>query len=297
MEKFPEQAEKLTVEIACNDGTLLKNFANAGYPVLGVEPSGAALDAVDNQMQIMQAPFNSELATSLLGSAGLVLAFNVAAHVADPIDFLSGITTLLTSDGVAVVEFQDFAAFIAGCQFDHVYHEHRFFYSLTSFSRVAHECGLEIFDWEHTDAQGGSIRAYLRRGDSMVHVEPWLESIATYEGMQGRADFAKHRLRSLIADEMSQGRVVAGYGASAKSATLFNFCGLDSHQISWVEDLTPYKIGRYTPGSHIPICNMGEIPDTYLLTSWNYLSAVLKKEAKFLTKGKLIVPSAVPSLL
>ena len=295
IDEFPEQARQLTLEIACNDGTLLRNFKAAGCATLGVEPSAAADEAID--LGMIKSPFNLGLAENLDVEAGLILAFNVAAHVTDPVDFLKGISKLLAPNGVAVVEFQDFAALIAGCQFDHVYHEHRFFYSLTSFSRIAVQAGLEVFDWEHSDAQGGSIRVHLRHGDDRVEDNPWLESVAVYEGMQGRAEFAKTQLRRLVTDEIVQGRTIAGYGASAKSATLFNFCGLNSHQISWVEDLTPGKIGRWTPGSHIPIRKSDDYPDTYLLTSWNYLSSVLKKEADFLIKGKLIVPGAVPSLI
>lgn len=302
--KFTEQARRLTVEIACNDGTMLRQFANDGCDVLGIEPSGAAKAATEAGVPVIPLPFTAELALAMKeqGNAGLVLAFNVMAHVADPRDFLNGVRWLLADDGVAVIEFQDLAALIAGCQYDHVYHEHRFFYSLGSFSRMLRGSGLEIFDWERTPAQGGSIRVYLRHGKAggtPVVTEPWLEKTAPYEGMQARAEYSRRRLVSLVGRERNDGRIIAGYGASAKSATLFNYCEFGPHDVRYVEDLTPGKVGRVTPGSHIPVRFPSNLkPGTYLLTSWNYASAVIKREAGFLASGgRIIIPGAVPVVI
>ncbi len=297
------EARKLTAEIACNDGTLLGNFARAGCPVLGIEPvKGAAFTAADkNGAEVITQPFSLALGQELRGRAGLVLAFNVAAHVADPVDFLKGARELLAKDGVAVIEFQDLDALIAGCQFDHVYHEHRFYYSLGSFGRLAVKCGLDITDWKRTPAQGGSLRVTLRRreGDRVTHWPPGLaEDMTQFEGMQARADYAKRRLRILVQAELNEGRVIAGWGASAKSATLLGYCRLGPRQVAWVEDVTPGKIGRFTPGTHIPVRAPGKKPDTYLLTSWNYAGSMLRAEREFLDGGgRVIVPGAVPVIL
>ena len=294
---------RFTVEIGCNDGTLLQYFESAGC--LGVEPSAAAGD-IGREIPVYREPFSRKLAAEIQdshGSAGLVIACNVAAHVADPRDFLTGVRTLLAQDGVAVIEFQDLAALIAGCQVDHVYHEHRFYYSLGSFSRLANASGLRVFDWEHTPAQGGSLRVFLRRGNGVIAGEPWLEDMAMYAGMQDRAVYSKRKLLALIGDEMNEARVIAGYGASAKSATLLNWCKLSPRNISWVEDLTPGKIGRVTPGSHIRIHGPGTPwpgmkPSTYLLTSWNYAGSMIRQNADFLANGgRIIIPGAVPVLL
>ncbi len=291
-------------EIGCNDGTLLRYFADAGCPVIGIDPSGAAAEA-DEEL-VLPAPFTLEIAkqvTENRGMAGLVLAFNVAAHVADPLDFFAGVRELLADDGVAVVEFQDFAALAAGCQYDHVYHEHRFFYSLGSFAAAAARCGLSVADWERTPSQGGSVRVHLRPSrvipyGSNLPSEPWLLGDAVYAGMQDRADFAKRRLLELVGGELNEGRVIAGYGASAKSCTLFNFCRLGPRNVQWVEDLTPGKIGRVTPGSCIPVRGPGPVPDTFLATSWNYLSHMVRNEEQFLVNGgRIIVPGAVPVIL
>lgn len=306
LDRYPDTAGKLVTEIACNDGTLLANFADYGCRTLGVEPSGAANDAREAGLNVVKAPFTRDIAGKLAydhGLSALVLAFNVAAHVADPRDFLTGIHDLLADDGIAVIEFQDVAALLAGCQYDHVYHEHRFFYSLGSFGRIARDCGLSISGWDRSPAQGGSVRVYLRSVEDdppvLVPVSPWLESMAVYEGMQDRARYSRTRLLSLIGDELNEQRVIAGYGATAKSATLLNFCRLlGPHNVAWIEDTTPGKIGRVTPGTHIPVCAPGRRPDTYLLTAWNYAGAMIRNEAKFLAGGgRIIVPGAVPVIL
>jgi SAM-dependent methyltransferase len=294
-------AKRLTVEIACNDGTLLRHFADAGCRAIGIEPSGVR--PRETGIGVIPRPFSSSLATALVhkGTAGLVIACNVIAHVADPRDFLVGIWLLLADDGIAVVEFQDVAALIAGCQYDHVYHEHRQFFSLGSFSRLARGTGLEIFDWERTPAQGGSMRVYLRRGraSATVVTDPWLEAMAVYETMQDRVRYARTRLNALVGAELNEDRIIAGYGASAKSCTLLNFCGLGYREVRWMEDLTMGKIGRLTPGSHIPVQAPGySKADTYLLTSWNYVGRVIRNEAEFLAgRGRIIVPGAVPVIV
>lgn len=300
-EEFEAQARRLTVEIACNDGTLLRHFRAAGCPVLGIEPvKPAAEEARARGITVLSEPFGSGLAYGMRGSAGLVVACNVAAHVADPADFLCGVRALLAPGGVAVIEFQDLAALVAGCQYDHVYHEHRFFYSLATFSRLAAKAGLKVFDWRRTPAQGGSMRVFLRRGRGVTGSDPWLEHMGVYESMQGRVAYAAHGLRQLVGEERDQGRVVAGWGASAKSATLLNYCCLGPLDVSWVEDLTPGKCGRFTPGSHIPIKYVSDVPvaDTYLLTSWNYAGSVIRRETAFMERGgRFIIPGAVPVLL
>lgn len=307
MPLYPAQAAQLTVEIACNDGTLLRPFAGFGWPVLGVEPSGAAADAAARGIPVIAEPFTAKLGQEireLHGPAGLVLAFNVIAHVADPRDFLAGVAALLADDGVAVIEFQDCEKLVAGLQYDHVYHEHRFFFTLRSFARVAAGAGLGVAEWERTPAQGGSVRVTLRHDARAVipgsgpGSRAWLEYWEPYAGMQDRALYAKYRLRELTGAEKYAGRIVAGYAASAKSCTLLNFCGLGPRAVRWVEDLTPGKIGRFMPGSHIPVRGPGQKPDTWLVFAWNYLPDVLRREREFLDGGgRLIIPGPVPVLL
>ena len=303
---YPVQAAQLTVEIGCNDGTLLAEMTRAAVmPVtaLGVDPSAAGKEAAARGIPVFGEPFTAKLAgeiRELHGPAGLVLAFNVVAHVADPLDFLHGIRTLLGEGGVAVIEFQDCEKLVAGCQYDHVYHEHRFFFTLRSFALIAREAGLGVTGWDRTPAQGGSVRVTLRRDpDALVpYGNPWLESWEPYASLQLRALYAKLRLLDILDAERDQGRVTAGWGASAKSATLLNYCGLGPREVPWIEDLTPGKIGRFAPGSRIPVRAPGTRPDTYLMGSWNYAGTMVRDGAGFLgLGGRLIIPGAVPVLL
>jgi hypothetical protein len=295
------QDNRFTVEIACNDGTLLRHFT--GYrPVLGVEPSAAADNAEIRGIPVVKQLFTSALADEIVeqhGRAGTVIACNVLAHVTDPLDFLRGVCTLLADDGVAVIEFQDLARLIAGCQYDHVYHEHRFYLSITSLNRLAAKSGLRIQYWEQTEAQGGSLRVMLARGNGQLSInEPWLEDLTTYMSLQNRVEYAKNSLKILISDELADGRVVAGWGASAKSATLLNYCQLTSREIKWVEDVTPGKIGKFTPGSHIPIHAPGTSPDTFLMLAWNYAGGMIRRDRAFFDGGgRLIIPGAVPVIV
>lgn len=305
LDRFPG-ARQLTVEIACNDGTLLRHFADAGCPVLGIDPAGPVKQAAVH-VPVITEPFTRELAAELAelhGPAGLIIACNVAAHVADPADFLSGIADLLDPGGRAVTEFQYLGDLIAGGQYDHIYHEHRFFYSLRSFTALARRAGLAVTSWERTPAQGGSLRVVLRKdtgGDTgQAPGENWLRRPGTYAEFAGRVAYSRTRLLELLDGELAAGRTVAGFAASAKSATLLNYCGIGPDRVGWIEDTTPAKCGRYTPGSHIPVTAPGArpAPDVFLLTAWNYLPGVIRREKKFLDGGgRFLVPGALPVIV
>lgn len=299
---YPEQCARGVVEIGCNDGTLLRHFAAAGCNVLGIDPSAAAADAAAAGVPVAAAPFSADLA-GILEPAGLVIACNVAAHVTDPLDFLSGVRALLAPSGVAIVEFQYLGDLLAGCMLDHVYHEHRFFYSGGAFVGLAAQAGLYPRAVEHTAGQGGSIRVTLAAEPSGpvagIPDDDALCSPHVLDGMQVRAEYARDRLQEILYAEWLNLRTVAGYGAPAKSATLLNFAGAGP-LVQWAEDLTPGKIGREMPGTRIPVVRPGERgkPDTYLLLAWNYLPQVLRREQEFLAAGgRLIVPGPVPVVI
>jgi SAM-dependent methyltransferase len=285
------------VEIACNDGTLLNHFAAAGHRTYGIDPAAPAALARERH-PVAMVPFTAQLAAEV-GQADLALAFNVAAHVADPHDFLRGVRALLADDGIAVVEFQNLADLVTGCQVDHVYHEHRYFYSAQTFSRLAAQHGLVAKSYTRTPAQGGSLRVTLVP-EKPEHLPPvalhWLSKFSTYSSLQPRADRMKDLLLAIL-DDCGEA-TVAGYGATAKSATLLNWCGIDTRQVAWVEDVTPAKIGRFTPGTKIPIRAPGERPDYYLVLAWNYLGGIVRREQAYLAGGgRLIVPGPVPCVL
>lgn len=293
---FAEETRRLTVEIASNDGTLLRHFDNA----LGVEPSAnVAQVAIDAGLPTIIAPFGRAVAAGIGEKAGVIIANNVVAHVADLDDFLGGVADLLDPTGVAIFEFQYVGDLISGNQFDHVYHEHRSFFGLRSFSAAIHRYGLSIRSYTHTPAQGGSLRVVVQHGPdrSSWSSEDWLGRLFTYQSFGGRVKYLRERLLALVDGEIAQGRSVAGYAASAKSTTLLNYCGIGTDRLRSVVDLTPHKIGRVTPGTHIPIVREDDV-DTYLLLAWNYLPGILRREREFIDRGgKFIVPIPMPVIL
>lgn len=295
----------LAVEIGSNDGTLLVDLRQLGREVVGVDPSGASKDAAAKGLHIIPEPFSAGLmhASHMAGRASLVVAANVAAHVRNPHDFFEGIRVLLGSDGVAVVEFQYFPDLLAGCMFDLIYHEHRFFYSLGTFAKLALQHGLTARGAVHTGAQGGSMRVILGKGgDDFV-----AEKIITYEndvinglvaGFRDRMWYARNAIS--LAVRAHPGRV-HGYAASAKSCSLLNYCALGTGDLSCIVDATPGKIGRFTPGTGIPIVALDlereGWPDAYLLLAQNYLGGVVRREQSKGYSGDFIVPLPLPVIV
>jgi SAM-dependent methyltransferase len=308
-------ADGLTVEVACNDGTLLHHLHDAGCRTLGVEPStGPADSARARGLNVAGDLFGVKTAGRIAaehGQASLIVANNVAAHVADLPDFLGGIRDLLAPEGVAVIEVQYLPDLLLGNGFDHVYHEHRSFFSVGTLAEALARAGLIAQNVAANSTQGGSIRVvathpggsadpFLRARRLAAHGgEEWTRRPDAYASIQGRADRLRERLLDLLA-EQAHHRVV-GYGASAKSATLLNWCGIGPRQVEAIHDLTPAKVGRYTPGSHIPIVGT-PLPAvsnvTALLFVHNYLGGVIRREREFLDAGgRFLIPIPAPVIL
>lgn len=312
IDRFPRLARPLTLEIACNDGTMLQHFDAAGFRTLGIDPAAgptakaraAGLNVVTDQFTLASA---QKLIRDHDDLAGVVIANNVVAHVADLDDFVSGIHTVLAPAGVAIFEFQYLADLVTGNQIDHVYHEHRQFFSLTSFSSVLARHNLIPISVQQVDPQGGSLRVTVAHKNMawpdhsighLTRAEAWLKEPDALAGMQGRANRIKARLTDILWALQQDKKRVVGYGASAKSTTLLNFCGINEELISYFVDTTPTKHGRFTPGSKIPIIDPSadsRTPDVYTLFIWNYLSGVMRKETAF--TGKWLVPIPVPVLI
>lgn len=312
MERFPRVARQLTVEIASNDGVLLGPLQAAGARVLGIDPaSGPAANARARGIETWQEGFGRAVAHRIVsahGQAGLIVANNVIAHVADLGDFAAGLSVLLHNDGVAVLEFQYVLDLLLGNQFDHVYHEHRQFFSLTSLTRVLAPHGLHPIDVEQNDMQGGSLRVTVAKlgwpshaTKRMLRAESRLDDPAAFGGLQVRAERARERLRDMLIRPSRAGLKIAGYGASAKSTTLLNFCGIGPELVPYFLDSTPTKIGRFTPGTGIPIVSPtmdSRQPDIHLLTVWNYLPQIMAREKAFTARGgRWLVPIPAPVLL
>lgn len=302
---------KFIIEIGSNDGDLLQHFMGEGRKTLGVDPaSGPADVATERGIETLVKSFGVRVAEDIYsahGHADLVIANHVAAHISDLHDFFGGIAKVLDpGHGVASLEVQYVEDLLTGNQFDNVYHQHRFFYSLTSLNAVAEAHGMRVIRARWVDVQGGSQHVIIAHKQVLyspqftIGSETWLQSRAAYDGLQGRVMRVRDRLLNLLQAEKDAGHSVVGYGASAKSTTLLNYCGIDKHLLQAVEDTTPYKIGRYMPGTSIPVIQAigAKKPDTYLLTVWNYLPKALKNERQFFADGgHMIVPIPLPVLL
>lgn len=293
---------RLTLEIACNDGSLLSLLP--GKRVVGIDgAAGPVAVGREQGLDIRLGLFNIESAHHLrdeLGPADLIVAQNVMAHVRDLPGFCAGIAHMLSDDGIAIIEVQALENLLLGNQFDHVYHEHRFFFSSRSVTRTLAQSLLSVVSVERTPMQGGSLRVTVRKGPRSDEFkrpqEGWrlVSNLATYTGLQARADYLRDRLLDLLDQQMRMGSV-AGYAASAKSTTLLNWCGITSLHVPYVVDTTPHKIGKFTPGSKIEVVAPGQRPDpdTYLLLAHNYLSRTRQEPFS----GDWLVPIPQPVII
>lgn len=306
----------LVVEIACNDGDLLRHLANWAT-VIGVEPAhGPATIAQERGLTVINKPFSRELAKQIRddhNGADLIIANHVIAHIIDINDFAAGIARLLSSTGVAVIEVQYAQDMITANQFDHIYHEHRYHYTVKTLNDLMSRYGLYLADAEWIEPQGGSIRCTFtklppvrtatqdQRIGRLLRSEYWMSHPQAFmHNLQGRANWMRDRLVQLVEDELATNRTVAGYGATAKSVSLINFCGFDRDQISYVVDTTPHKAGRHIPGTDIPIVAPSDVvePDTYVMWAWNYASHILRKEDEFTHRGgRWIIPTPFPTVI
>ncbi len=287
--RFGLGAASFVVELASNDGYLLQHLVARGVPVLGVEPArNVAAAAEARGVPTVTEFFGLALADQLLrerGAADLLIANNVLAQVPDLDDFVAGITRLLAPDGTASLEFPHLARLIAGVQFDTIYHEHFSYFSLGTTARIAAAHGLQVVDVEELTTHGGSLRVYLAHAGVERSPSPavarvlaaeaaaGLDRLDGYLGFEEQVRGVRHALLEFLIAERRAGRQVAGYGAPGKGNTLLNYCGIRTDLLAYTVDRNPYKQGRFTPGTHIPILAPARIaetrPDTILILPWN----------------------------
>ena len=293
--RFGLGSESQVVEIASNDGYLLKNFVTAGVPVLGVEPAANVAEvAVERGIPSVVEFFGRETAGRLAAErrADLLIGNNVLAHVPDLNDFVAGMKLLLADEGVITMEFPHLMRLVDERQFDTIYHEHFSYFSLLTVREVFAAHGLQIFDVDELPTHGGSLRIYARHegrgapGEAVTDLDQ-SEEEAGYRGLDVYAEFAelvrsekREILSSLIALK-SDGASIAGYGAPAKGNTLLNFCGIGTDFIDYTVDLSPHKQGQYLPGTHIPIRAPEEIertrPDVVFILPWNLREEIMEQ--------------------
>jgi SAM-dependent methyltransferase len=314
-EELKLTTDDLVVEIASNDGYLLKHYVELGIPVLGVEPAqNIAAFAQVNGVPTLAEYFTRSLGAELAASgraASVIHANNVMAHVPEINDFVAGLSAVLRPDGVAVVETPYVVRFVDDREFDTIYHEHVFYYSLTAVSSLVERHGLTVADIEQIPLHGGSLRLFIQHAGhpASERVKMLLKSeqecgVTTdeyYSDFAKRVAELKTEVTDLIRRLRAQGATIAAYGAAAKGTVLLNHFGLNHDSIDFVADRSVHKQGLVMPGVGIPILSAEELgrrhPDYTLLLAWNFADEILEQQQNYRNAGgTFIVPVPTISL-
>lgn len=316
-ERLGLDAGSLVVELASNDGYLLQYVQERAIPCLGIEPTAATAAAARLKgIETIERFFGVALAEELCSQgvrADLIVANNVLAHVPDINDFLAGMARLLKPAGQISLEFPHLLEMLMGNQFDTIYHEHYSYISLGALQRMAAHAGLKLMDVELLSTHGGSLRVWLARSDGDLSMEAdgsrrldrvlaaesaaQLNSVKAYADFQFRAEKAKHDLLRFLLRIREQGGAVMGYGAAAKGNTLLNYAGIRSDLLPVVADKASSKIGKFLPGSHIPVISpeqwLAMQPREVLVLPWNLATEI---KGMFVDRSELEFHRAIPSL-
>lgn len=307
--------QSLVIEVASNDGYLLKNFIEAGIPCLGIEPTASTAAAAEKLgIPVLREFFGSTLAKRLVQEgkkADLIAGNNVYAHVPEINDFTAGLKIALKPGGTITLEFPHLMRLIEHTQFDTVYHEHFSYLSLYTVSRTFVAAGLRVFDIEELPTHGGSLRIYGCHADDSrptkdtvqrlldEEMRRGMRALDIYKDYQPRADQVKNDLVAFLIEQKRAGKFVAAYGAAAKGCTLLNYAGIKPDLLPYVCDAAPSKQGKYLPGTHIPILSPAVLrerkPDVVLILPWNIASEVMAQQGAVREWGGQFVV-AVPQL-
>lgn len=302
--------DSLVIEIASNDGYLLKNFQQAGVPCLGIEPArNIARVAREKGIETLEEFFGLKLAAELSRTgrrADLILGNNVFAHAPDTNDFVAGLGDALKPGGGIILEFPYAGDFVDKGEFDTIYHEHVFYFSLVALEPLFERHGLEIFHVERLAIHGGSLRLFAGHAGARAvlpsvrnlrdeEIRKGFRQPGYYQGFAERVQELKRSLTGRIAQIKAEGKTLAAYGASAKGSTLLNFLGLNKDHLDFVADRSTYKQGMFTPGTRIPIVAPEELlkrnPDYTLLLTWNFAGEILEQQREYRGRGgKFIIP-------
>jgi SAM-dependent methyltransferase len=313
--RYPAATNRFLVELASNDGLLLKSLADEGYRVLGVDPSNLADEATAAGLPTVRAFFAEDIARQILeenGPADVVVARNVIGHVADLRGFLAGVRTLLRPGGAFIVESPYAHGLRGELQYDTIFHEHVSYFTITTLAEALRRFGLAPTDTTFVPMNGGSFLCHALRSDDAATAGGLdalyeLERVFELNEPRGWAWYAaaveqqRERLRAILAELATGGHTVAGYGAAAKAMTMFNYCALTPELVTVIADGNPRKQGLLCPGVRIPVVSPDELlalkPDYVLIAAWNFTQEIAGHLRAKNYAGRFLVPLPVPRVL
>lgn len=301
-------SKSLVIELASNDGYLLKNYVDHGIPVLGIDPAeGPAKEAEKVGVSTLIDFFSKALSLRLAAEgkqADIIHANNVLAHVADLNNFVAGIATLLKDDGVAVIEVPYVLDLVDHCEFDTIYHEHLCYFSVTALNHLFTQHDLSLNRVVRLSIHGGSLRLFVGKHPRVetsvtelleLEQRQGVDQIQFYQNFSDNVNHVVESLTALLKDLKAKGKTIAAYGAAAKGSTLINTANIGVDLIDFVVDKNTHKQGMYMPGQHIPIYApemlLERMPDYTLILPWNFTDEILGQQTEYVEKGgQFIVP-------
>jgi len=316
--KFNLHENSLIVDVGSNDGIMIRSCKAVGIQGMGIEPAtNLSMQANYEGLETINEFLNEKAVQEVIkrrGHADIVTATNVFAHTEDISYFVTMAKKILKPGGILVIEIQYLFDTIRTMTFDNVYHEHLYYYTLTSLNKFFRSQGMEIIDVEHVDTHGGSLRVYAQKQGAARKItnavqnllqeekEKKVDDIETYKAFALKITTVKTELKNYIKKIKDQHKSIAGYGAPAKSTTLLNYCGITSEEIDYIVDDNPLKMGLYTPGTHISVVSSEKLktnkPDYLLILAWNFAPEILQK-TKFLAEQgtQFIIPLPEPRIV